>query len=90
MDGKNSLAPVWVPPSRFVPVGQTVRRYGHNLLCSERPPDLWPPRRACRGCFFRNSFASENVVINCKDVQCSAFDRPDGKNVWFIDLGTVD
>ena len=89
MDGKNFGA-VWVPPSRFIHVGQRFQRYGHNLICLERPADLWPPRRACRGCFFKNSFASENVIMNCKDVQCSAFDRADGKNVWFVDCGEID
>lgn len=87
MDGINKFGPVWSPPTRFVPIGHEFVRYGRRLLCVERPKDTWPPLRACKGCFFRRSEARDGVIINCKDIQCSSFDRRDRKNVWFIDQG---
>lgn len=27
----------------------------------------------------------ETVMLNCNDIQCSAWDRMDGVNVWFVE-----
>ena len=85
MDGKNTGSPALPFMTRFVPVGCSLVRYGRKLACVERPADLWPAADACGGCFFRRSRTENGTVITCSDIQCSSFDRMDGKNVWFVE-----
>ena len=74
-------------PTRYIAVGEVLRRYGKELLCEVRPGSLLlPPSCACEGCWFKNSREGNNV-INCNDIQCSCWDRADGKDVWFRALG---
>ena len=70
-------------PTRFVRVGEVLHRYGKDLICEIRPGSmLMLPCEACEGCWFKNS-RDGSSVINCNDLQCSSFDRVEGKNVWF-------
>lgn len=71
-------------PTRYVPLGQEFRRYGTTLVCTERPKGL-VPTAACKGCWFRRSKVG-GAVVNCDDIQCSSFDRMDGRNVWFVEM----
>lgn len=90
MDGKESF--VFPPrglPTRYVPVGEEFARYGVRLVCVLRPR-VECVSSACRGCWFsrgRRVIGGEVVMLNCKDIQCSAWDRMDGKNVWFVEKG---
>lgn len=70
-------------PTRYVALGGTLTRYGHKLICVKRPPakDLLPCE-ACRGCWFSKA-RTKDYVMNCADIQCSKWDRMDGRNVWF-------
>lgn len=71
-------------PTRFVPVGKTIKRYGNTFRCVLRPPaEMLSPQDACRGCWFCRTHRDYNLVSNCSAIQCSSFDRKDGKNVWF-------
>lgn len=67
--------PVNPLPQRFVPVGQTTTARGIRILVVERPKGLHVSS-ACSGCIFASA--------SCPHLQCSAWDRRDGKNVWFI------
>ena len=69
-------------PTRYVSLGDEFERYGVRLVCVRRPSGLLPTA-ACKGCWFRRSRIGD-VVINCNDIQCSSFDRMDGRNVWFV------
>ena len=69
-------------PTRYVHIGQEMTRYGVCLVCVERPKGLIPTA-ACKGCFFKKA-RSGGVVVNCNDIQCSSWDRMDGRNVWFV------
>jgi len=70
-------------PSRFVPVGETIVRYGQSFKCVERPPiDTLHWTDACKGCWFAKTH-HDRMVSNCNAIQCSSWDRKDGKNVWF-------
>ena len=72
-------------PTRFVRVGDVFSRYGKVLRCVERPAaGVMMPSDACMGCFFSCS-RSVNSMINCNDIQCSKFDRMDGRSVWFVE-----
>lgn len=68
-------------PTRYLRVGETFERYGVTLECFAMPP-VTHPSEACAGCFFRRSRIN-GCVVNCNDIQCSSFDRMDGRNVWF-------
>ena len=72
-------------PSRFIPVGKTITRYGQTFRCvlRELSPDS-PPNEACRGCWFARTHRDERLIANCNAIQCSSWDRRDGKNVWFV------
>lgn len=70
-------------PTRYVRLGEILKRYGKELICEERPGALlMPPSEACSGCWFKNSYEGTNI-INCNDIQCSCWDRADGRDVWF-------
>ena len=67
-------------PQKFIPVGQTFTSRGMRLTVIERPSST-EPSEACAGC----AFAS----VSCPRLQCSAWDRRDGKNVWFKEVRDV-
>ena len=64
------------PPRRYVPVGGVFRCGSSEYRVVERS-EMGFPSQACVGCAFRDRF--------CPNVPCSAFDRPDGLFVWFIE-----
>lgn len=69
-------------PTRFIPLGDGLLRYGRVLECVRRPKDLnW--REACRGCWLSRGIR-DGVPVNCEDIQCSKWDRRDGEDVWFV------
>lgn len=63
-------------PTRYVAIGARVRLGDRVYECLERSR-VDVPEDACRGCAFRNGRPA------CGDLQCSRWDRADGKNVWF-------
>lgn len=65
------------PPRRYVPVGDVFRCGRAEYRVVERMK-LSFASQACVGCSFRDRF--------CPNVPCSAFDRPDGKFVWFQEI----
>lgn len=69
-------------PSRYVDVGEVLEYEGYRYLCVERPL-LAMPSEACRGCDFSLKYRG------CDKVKCSAWDRRDGRNVWYRELGRV-
>lgn len=74
-------------PTRYVRLGDEFERYRTTLVCVRRPDDLHPAD-ACKGCWFargRKRIVGETVLVNCNDIQCSSWDRMDGRNVWFIE-----
>jgi len=71
-------------PRRFIPIGGEVERYGQTFVCVEAPPvEELLPCEACRGCWFARTHR-DNRISNCSALQCSKFDRKDGRNVWFV------
>lgn len=68
-------------PRTEIPVGGTVRQSGRLFRCVERPGDVWPPSEACSGC------SISGLYLGCGDLKCSAFDRSDGRDVWFVEVG---
>ena len=74
-------------PTRYVRLGEEFMRYGVSLVCVRRPEGLHPGD-ACKGCWFakgRKRLCGDTVMVNCNDMQCSSWDRMDGRNVWFIE-----
>ena len=71
-------------PTRYVALGDEFVRYGVRLVCIGRPPGLLPTA-GCKGCWFNRSRSADGNPINCNDIQCSSWDRMDGRNVWFVD-----
>lgn len=62
-------------PSVFVPIGGIYKRGDVSYRCVARP--RVNPRDCCRGCAFYH--------MQCPEVlQCSKFDREDGRFVWFV------
>lgn len=77
-------------PTRFVPVGGTISRYGFTLTAVLRPSSAkLLPCEACSGCWFSKARVSDELITNCTDIQCSKWDRMDGRNVWFKLEGEV-
>lgn len=71
-------------PTRFVRVGDTLNRYGVELMCVERPSaGVLSPSDACLGCWFFHACRIRSSAVNCSDIQCSCWDRRDGIDVWF-------
>ena len=65
-------------PRVYVPLGKTAIAGGRMYCCVARPRVLhWT--EACRGCALRVGDRG------CYDLQCSSFDREDGRNVWFVE-----
>ena len=88
MDGNFSFDGL---PTRYVPLGEVFTRYGVRLVCIRRPR-VECVSGACRGCLFsrgRKLINGETDMLNCNDIQCSSWDRMDGRNVWFIEEGSV-
>lgn len=78
-------------PTRYVPIGDEFTRYGVRLVCVRRPR-VASVSAACKGCWFsrgRKVINGETVMLNCNDIQCSSWDRMDGKNVWFVDRASI-
>ena len=72
-------------PTRFVPVGKTIIRYGKEFRCVLRPPvEQLTPQEACRGCWFARTHRDDRLTSNCTAIQCTRWDRKDGRNVWFV------
>lgn len=67
-------------PTRFVPVGGRVRMGGVEYECVEAGAETCPSA-ACSGCDFSREGRG------CWSLQCSPFDRRDGKFVWFREVG---
>lgn len=68
-------------PNRFFRVGETIRLDGVMYEVVERNiPDAMKDRYSltCKGCDLQNK--------PCERLQCSRWDRIDGKNVWFVRL----
>ena len=71
-------------PTKFIPVNRTIARYGRLFKCVLRPPvETLDVQDACKGCWFARTHRDDRLTSNCNAVQCSSFDRKDGKNVWF-------
>lgn len=66
-------------PNCFVAVGDEVMVAGHRYRCEERGRVI-RCADACLGCGFNLPNRK------CGSLQCSKFDREDGRNVWFIAL----
>ena len=78
-------------PTRYVPVGSEFTRYGVRLVCVKRP-QVGSVSAACKGCWFsrgRKVIGGETVMLNCNDIQCSKWDRMDGRNVWFVEKSSI-
>ena len=92
MDGKFSSGPCNQGlPTRYVPIGNEFTRYGVRLVCVRRPR-VASVSAACKGCWFsrgRKVIDGETVMLNCNDIQCSAWDRMDGHNVWFVEKSSI-
>jgi len=69
-------------PSRYVDVGEVLEYEGYRYLCVARP-EVGMPSEACRGCDFALKYRG------CDKVKCSVWDRRDGRNVWFRELGRI-
>ena len=65
-------------PYRTIRCGEVVRIGGGEYRVVERPVGL-DSREACRGCVFRLGTCPASLA-------CSAFDRRDGRFVWFVKL----
>lgn len=66
------------PPSRECPIGERIAVRGVVYRCVERPRIVCC-RDACSGCDFSRMYRC------CDSVRCSAFDRSDGRFVWYIE-----
>lgn len=64
-------------PSRFVELGGVVLHEGHWYRCIESKATH--PSEACCGCDIARLYRG------CGSLQCSKFDRRDGRNVWYIE-----
>lgn len=62
---------------RYIPLHGRLTRDGLTLECVERP-EIESPKDACLGCYLRKQ------GMDCNGIQCSKFDRRDGKFVWFV------
>ena len=72
-------------PKEFIPVGAYVDCGGFRYRCIERPPVCGMlPEDACSGCDISRKYRS------CGSLQCSRFDRKDGRNVWFVEASVCD
>lgn len=67
-------------PRTDIPVGGSVYRKGKRYECILRP-GVSLPSEACSGCSFNVS------EFKCIGLRCSRFDRSDGNNVWFVEVG---
>lgn len=70
-------------PSRFTEVGDVLEYEGYRYLCVERDC-VSHPSDACRGCDFALRYRG------CDKVQCSMWDRRDGLDVWFSEIGKIN
>lgn len=75
MDGTSRM------PRRFVPVGGRYTKGDSEYECVERP-EVGSVSEACAGCVFSKSSSPDRW---CLGLQCSKWDRADGKNVWFVE-----
>lgn len=64
-------------PNRFFRIGDSIRFDGVLYKVIERPY-VERPSQVCNGCDLHNK--------GCERLQCSKFDRVDGKNVWFVKI----
>lgn len=69
-------------PSVYVPVGGIYEYGGFRYRCVVRPGVV--PRDCCVGCAF-----SAPGVACPSALQCSKFDRRDGRFVWFVLEGSL-
>lgn len=67
-------------PRTDIPVGGSFFRKGKEYVCVRRPR-VSLPSEACAGCAFNTS------DVKCHGLRCSVFDRTDGNNVWFEEVG---
>jgi len=66
-------------PTKYTDVGDILEIGGHRYECIvARRCSV--PSEACSGCDFSRKYR------NCSDVQCSPFDRRDGKFVWYKEV----
>ena len=64
-------------PTRFVGIGEEIVIRGRRYRCILREDVHWVD--CCRGCALRG--------VDCPPfLQCSVFDRRDGKDVWFVEV----
>lgn len=70
-------------PQRFIPVGGELERCGRVFVCVERH-SVALPKDACFGCWFAKTHR-DKLISNCSALQCSRFDRKDGRDVWFVE-----
>ena len=68
-------------PKRFVPVGGRYEKGESSYVCVERPV-VRSVSDACLGCVFSKSSSPDRW---CLGLQCSKWDRADGRNVWFVE-----
>lgn len=67
-------------PRRFVPVGGFYVKDGVSYECVPRG-EVGCVRDACKGCAFCRTSSSDRW---CLGLQCSMWDREDGRDVWFV------
>jgi hypothetical protein len=68
-------------PRRYIPLGESYEKDGKEYVCVERE-EVASPKMACSGCVFSKSSSPDRW---CLGLQCSRWDRADGRNVWFVE-----
>lgn len=74
-------------PFRYIQLGETVTLGGRTYECVERDAFSCAPKDVCKGCDLNDE---ENDVCMGTNIECSKFDRRDGKNVKFIKIANYD
>ena len=71
-------------PTKYIPIGDVLERCGRKFVAVPRPDaSRLAVADACMGCFFAKCPAS---FSNCNTLQCSRWDRADGRNIWFVPM----
>ena len=68
-------------PRRYIPLGGRYEKDGKEYVCVERD-EVSRICDACSGCCFSKSSSPDRW---CLGLQCSMWDRADGRDVWFVE-----
>lgn len=68
-------------PRKYIPLGGSYEKDGREYVCVERD-EVRGVSDACSGCCFSRSSSPDRW---CLGLQCSRWDRADGRNVWFVE-----